>query len=107
MFDATSRYAPIGTDTIKVAGPDGVQRERRFVRRRFTPSTDGQTILVEHSVREGERLDNITARYLGDPTQFWRICDANNVQRPQELTETPGRVIQIAAPLPGTPNRSV
>jgi hypothetical protein len=49
---------------------------------------------------EGERLDNLTARYLGDPTQFWRVCDANEVFRPDELTETPGRTIDIAMPGP-------
>ena len=27
---------------------------------------------------QGERLDNVAAQYLGDPTLFWRLCDANN-----------------------------
>jgi hypothetical protein len=25
-----------------------------------------------------ERLDLLGVRYLNDPTQFWRLCDANN-----------------------------
>jgi hypothetical protein len=48
-------------------------------------------------VAQGDRLDNVTARYLGDPAQFWRVCDANNVLRPDELEET-GRAIAIALP---------
>ena len=36
---------------------------------------------------QGDRLDNIAARYLGDPEQFWRICDANGAMRPDELTD--------------------
>jgi hypothetical protein len=49
-------------------------------------------------VAQGDRLDTITARYLGDPTQFWRICDANDTLRPDELEE-PGRTVRIALPL--------
>jgi hypothetical protein len=62
--------------------------------------------LTEHTVNEGERLDNITALYLGDPEQFWRVCDANGVIRPEELTETVGRKIRITLPegIPKTPN---
>lgn len=100
MFDATSRYAKIEQATIAVADPDGDTRTVTYVRRRFLPATTDQTTLVEHLVVEGERLDNLTARYLGDPTQFWRVCDANEVFRPDELTETPGRTIDIAMPGP-------
>jgi hypothetical protein len=50
--------------------------------------------MVEHRVSEGERLDNLTARYTGDPTQFWMLCDANEVLRPSEL-EAVGRVVRI------------
>ena len=52
----------------------------------------------EHMVTEGERLDNITAQYLGDPEQFWRVCDANGAMRPDELTETIGRRLRITLP---------
>ena len=63
-------------------------------------------LLLEHTVTEGDRLDNIAARYLGDPEQFWRICDANGVMRPDELTETVGRRLRITMPegIPGVPN---
>ena len=55
---------------------------------------------------QGDRLDNITAQYLGDPEQFWRICDANNVLAPNELTDTLGRIIRITLPegIPGPRN---
>jgi hypothetical protein len=55
-------------------------------------------LVQEHSVAEGERLDNITAQYLGDPEQFWRLCDANDAMRPEELTETVGRRLRITLP---------
>ena len=40
---------------------------------------------------EGDRLDNVTARYLGDPEQFWRLGDANTEMRADELTTEVGR----------------
>jgi hypothetical protein len=70
-----------------------------YKKRRFISSGDGTTPVVDHTVTQGERLDNITARYLGDATEFWRICDANNVLAPGELEER-RRVIKITLPQP-------
>lgn len=97
MFDPTSRYFNLETKTINVPDSEDGTREIRYVRRRTIPSAESLTTLVEHTVAQGERLDQTTARYLGDPTQFWRVCDANNVLQPEELEET-GRVIKIAMP---------
>ena len=67
------------------------------------PPPSAFTLLLEHSVTEGERLDSITAQYLGDPEQFWRVCDANGAVRPEELIETVGRKLRITLPegIPG------
>lgn len=97
MFDRNSRYYGLPTLALTVSGPDGSPRDVRYVSRRFVPRDPGP-IIVEHSVMQGERLDNITARYLGDPTQFWRVCDSNTILRPDELTASVGRIIRIALP---------
>jgi hypothetical protein len=97
MFEPTSRYYNTPTTTLTVSDSNGRPRDIRYLRRRFIPSAEGMTTLVEHTVIQGDRLDTITARYLGDPTQFWRVCDANNVQRPEEL-EVIGRVVKISLP---------
>ena len=97
MFDRTSRYANVETASLTVTGADGQTREIRYVRRRFIPPAEGQTTLAEHTVTQGERLDQIAARYLGDPAQFWRVCDANTIMRPAELEQI-GRTIAIALP---------
>lgn len=57
-------------------------------------------------MNEGERLDQVAAKYLGDPEAFWRIADANGAMRPQALTETAGRRLRITLPegIPGMPN---
>ncbi|HYH79028.1 MAG TPA: LysM domain-containing protein [Longimicrobium sp.] len=98
MFDSASRYAGLETASMEVPDPDGGTRTVRYVRRRFVPQPGGDTTLVEHTVEQGDRLDRVTARYLGDPTQFWRVCDSNGALRPDELVEEPGRRIRIALP---------
>jgi hypothetical protein len=101
-FPPTSRY--YGIETATVQQPDG--RTAIYLRRRFVPSPENFALLLYHGVTQGERLDNITAKYLTDPEQFWRICDANRVQRPDGLTETVGRQIRITLPegMPAIPN---
>lgn len=99
MFDTNSRYYKINDATLTIRDSDGKERKIVYKRRRFIPSTEGTTTLVEHAVVQGERLDNITARYLGDPTLFWRICDANLILNPDELTAESGSLIKIALPL--------
>jgi hypothetical protein len=95
MFDSTSRYARCETAVMKGMDSGANGAEVRFVRRRFVPPAEGMTTLVEHTVNQGDRLDNVTARYVGDPTHFWLVCDANEAMDPREL-ETIGRVIRIA-----------
>jgi hypothetical protein len=97
MFNPTSRYYSLPTSTLTVVKWDGKPLDISYVQRRFLPSTDGETLLQEHTFTQGERLDNITARYLDDPTLFWRVCDTNLVLNPEEL-ERIGRVIQITLP---------
>ena len=97
-FPATSRYS--GVETAAYTTADG--RTVAYLRRRFIPAVERFSLLQEHVVRQGERLDQLTGRYLGDPEQFWRICDANAAMRPAELEEE-GRTVRITLPegLPG------
>jgi hypothetical protein len=101
-FPPTSRY--YNTETATLETKDG--RVITYLKRRFVPPPENFSLLQEHVVVEGDRLDNITARCLGDPEQFWRLCDANAAMRPDELTEEPGRHLRITLPegLPGPPN---
>lgn len=99
MFDPGSRYATLETFTCK--GPDG--REVRYVARRFVPKSAPGTVIREHLVTEGERVDHITARYLGDPELFWQLADVNNAVRPEDLTAQIGRRL-IVALLPEVPS---
>lgn len=102
IFPQTSRY--FSTETTTIEARDG--KTYAYLRRRFLPQPERFTVLQEHTVVEGDRLDNLAARYLGDPLQFWRVCDANRAMRPDGLTEEVGRRLRITLPegIPGTPN---
>jgi nucleoid-associated protein YgaU len=94
LFPPTSRYCGIPTATLETADARTVV----YLRRRFLPSPDDLVTVQTHVVVEGDRLDNLAARLLGDPEQFWRICDANGAMRPDALTEVVGRTLRITLP---------
>ncbi len=102
QFPPTSRYH--GIDTATLTAPDGTTIA--YLLRRFVPPPDRFALLQEHTVVEGDRLDNLAAKYVGDPEQFWRLCDANGALRPEELTEIVGRILRITLPegIPGAHN---
>lgn len=102
QFPPTSRYHNIETAILERA--DG--KKVVYLKRRFVPAPDRFSLLQEHVVTQGDRLDNITARYYNDPLQFWRVCDANNAMKPTELTDVIGRRLRITLPegIPGMPN---
>ena len=101
-FPPTSRYAL--TPTTSLVRADGTMVA--YLKRRFVPAPENLALLQWHQVVQGERLDNIAAKYLGDPEQFWRLCDANRALRPDELTETIGKKLRITLPegIPGVPH---
>jgi hypothetical protein len=102
LFAPTSRYAATETATIE----DAEGKVTIYLRRRFLPPPELFSLVCEHVVTQGERLDNITARYIDDPEQFWRLCDANRAMRPNDLTARIGRRLRITLPegVPGAGN---
>lgn len=94
MFDPASRYASIPTAILESS--DGTRIP--FKRRRFPTAAKDHDLLVEVTVTEGERLDLIAGRTLGDPELFWRICDANDAMNPFDLVGTPGRRLRVPMP---------
>jgi len=99
VFDPTSRYHGLETGELTVVDADGNLHVLGYVRRRFVSGAPSASAPVRHPVVQGERLDHLATRYFGDPLQFWRICDANDALRPEELIEEPGKLVDI--PLPG------
>jgi hypothetical protein len=94
LFEPTSRYYALEEATFEM--PDG--RAVTYKRRRPIPRAAELQLLAEVEVTQGDRLDLITARSLGDPEQFWRVADANDAMNPFELTSAVGRRLHIPLP---------
>lgn len=92
LFSINSRYHAIETAKWRDSG----DREVIYLRRRFIPMPKESAFQIDHVVNQNERLDMITARYLGNPEQFWRVCDMNKAMKPEEMTSTIGRRLHIA-----------
>lgn len=93
MFFRGSRYENI-TDAI-LTTKDG--RTIRYKRMRFIPQAGSPPRLFA-SVEQGERPDLLAFRMIGDPEQFWRLCDLNLVRRPVDLTAEPGTPVAVPSP---------
>ncbi|WP_321963645.1 LysM domain-containing protein [Paraburkholderia sp. J7] len=93
LFAPTSRYCGIDIATIEQNG-----LPLAYVKRRFVPPPEPMQTVQQYTLRQGDRLDVLAAQFLGDPTLFWRLCDANRAMRPWTLTQTPGAVLRITLP---------
>jgi nucleoid-associated protein YgaU len=95
-FPADSRY--YRSATLQYTTPDG--RTITYLAPRIVPQAGAPAFatVATHTVKQGDRLDLIAAKYLGDPLMFWLICDANGAIRPDQLVETPGTVLNITMP---------
>ncbi|MFP3556884.1 LysM domain-containing protein [Paraburkholderia sp. SIMBA_049] len=95
-FPTDSRYH--GCKVQQFTAPDG--QTIAYLARRIVPQPGAPNYATvnQHTVHQGDRLDLIAARYLGDPLMFWLICDANGAMRPHDLVATPGRVLAITTP---------
>lgn len=99
LFPPSSRYHTLRTLSLTCC--DG--QEVAYLERRFLPDPDSFAELHEHTVVQGDRLDNLAYKYLGDPELGWRIADANSAVDPAELTAVVGRRLRITLPagIPG------
>lgn len=78
MFFPGSRYQKMPTYTYKTV--DG-----RDIKLTQLPLPQPLPLLGYHQHKDGERLDHLAARYLLDPTAFWRLCDLANSPVPGAL----------------------
>ena len=63
LFAVNSRYFAVETAVLESASGESVV----YLKRRFVPPAERLALLQEHVVAQGERLDTIAAKYLGDP----------------------------------------
>jgi nucleoid-associated protein YgaU len=103
-FPTDSRY--YATSTLQYTAPNG--QTVTYLAQRLVPQPGAPNYanVAQHTVKQGDRLDLLAAKYLGDPLLYWLICDANGAIRPDQLVETPGAVLNITMPqgVPGGAN---
>lgn len=100
-FPLTSRYAGLPLKTTEINGV-----EVTYVSRRFLPAADSLPQIGETQVQAGDRLDTLANRVITDPTQWWRIADANPSEDPTDLTDPAGQALRVTLsfPIPGSGN---
>jgi hypothetical protein len=103
-FPTDSRY--YGSATLSCTTASG--QTISYLARRFVPQpgSANYSTVARHTVRQGDRLDPLAAKYLGDPLLFWLLCDANGAIIPDKLVDTPGTILNITMPqgVPGGTN---
>jgi nucleoid-associated protein YgaU len=100
-FPTDSRY--YGSATLQYSTPGG--QPITYLARRIVPQPGppNYATVATYTVKQGDRLDLIATKYLGDPLMYWLLCDANGAIRPNQLGDTPGTVLNITMPqgIPG------
>ena len=86
-----SRYYGNGVEQITLANGTVVA----YLSRRIIPQPGIYPQAQNYGVVIGDRLDNLAARYIGDPILYWMIADANSAFSPEELIAEPGKTILI------------
>lgn len=87
----SSRY--YGAVTVRYTRADGTVVA--CLARRIVPAPSIYRSVQSYVIVEGDRIDNLAAKFLGDPLLYWMICDVNGVSDPDSLTAQVGRSILI------------
>lgn len=93
MSDPFSRYA--NATPLVMEGPDGTPvryLDRRVLRAYQAP------VLARVTVQDGDRLDTLAARWLGNAEVWWRIADASHALHPADVVAEPGSVVVVPVP---------
>jgi hypothetical protein len=82
VFGTKSRYVNPPLETYPVVDIRG-----RTVRALPMAEPEGDVLLGEYVLKEGQRLDHLAHSFLGDPHGFWRIAEINGAVLPDALAE--------------------
>lgn len=80
MFEKDSRYATATPYLVK-------DRRGRSVEVVPAPPAPAPSLLGYHSRKQGQRLDHLAAKYLGEATRWWLIAELASAMHPDALAE--------------------
>jgi phage tail protein X len=88
MISATSRYASSSVVAVSEGGQDVSV---------ITPSPASaySFTYISHMLTQYDRLDSLASQYFGDPTQWWRVAQANPDVAMDWTSVPPGTIIRI------------
>jgi nucleoid-associated protein YgaU len=87
----SSRYC--NAATLSYTFPNGTQV--MYLARRIVPQASIYQSVQSYVIVDGDRLDNLSTKFLGDPLLYWMICDANSGTDPDALTAQVGCSVLI------------
>jgi nucleoid-associated protein YgaU len=85
------------TGTGNGAGAEGLKDAVPYLARSILPLASTLKPQTSYTILAGDRLDNISAKLLGNPMLYWMLLEANNASDPATLCAVPGRKIIIPA----------
>ena len=91
LLDKKSRYAKNATTY------EATDRRGRKVLAFTVADKPVQTLLGEHLLKQGQRLDHLANFYIEDANGFWRIAELNEAMLPDQLAEV--EVVKIPTEL--------
>jgi nucleoid-associated protein YgaU len=86
-----SRFAEL--PLVASIAPDGTVRHVVSLRLR----RESLDVTARHRIQQGQAVDLLARRLLGDERLWWRLLDANPKVYPLELDLEPGTVINVPA----------
>jgi nucleoid-associated protein YgaU len=90
--DPASRY--YGAAVVQYDMPDGTPV--MYLARRIIPqASTAYPATKSYVIVDGDRLDSLAAKFLGNPLLYWMICDANTAMDPDKLTAQAGAQVVI------------
>jgi hypothetical protein len=96
MLKPGSRYQALSVKPNAYTDANG--RTILYLPRRFLPASASTSMPAQVLATSMERLDQLAARTLGDPEQFWRLCDANDAMNPFDLIHDSDGRLRLPAP---------
>jgi hypothetical protein len=101
MTRTLSRY-PLSIETAAPGRPVRTRTRQdrtgvsvQYLGRSLLPLPSAIQRQSSYTVQAGDRIDNVSARLLGDPLLYWMLMEANGASDPGLLCAVPGRKIIV------------
>jgi nucleoid-associated protein YgaU len=92
-----TRTRPIANGALGALDTLGAVESIPYLARTLLPLPSTFKQQSTYTIQAGDRLDNLSAKLLGDPLLYWMLLEANGTSDPAALCAVPGRQIIVPA----------